>query len=237
MNHMAFGLILICCLAGAIETNGYHVYTKRTIFEKFLEKFKIILKTGNESLGIPVFDPFTAERIPIELNEEIINLEALLTNVNMRGLSEYKIIDGNFQIIGIKFNMNLSWPLITASTDYVMKGYADSYEIYGNGELNLSAKDFNLETEISFIVNGEHFKVRNMKLKLSLRELDFHVTGLFNDDEVSNVLSAVISDMAPELLEDVTLMDRLTFLAIEKIDAFLSTKTFGELLKLLGMFD
>lgn len=63
------------------------------------------------------------------------------------------------------------------------------------------------------------------------------MTGLFNDDEVSDVLSAVISDMAPELLEDVTLMDRLTFLAIEKIDAFLSTKTFGELLKLLGMFD
>ncbi|KAL6424490.1 hypothetical protein ACFW04_009918 [Cataglyphis niger] len=237
MNHMAFGLILICCLAGAIETNSYHVYTKLTIFEELLEKFKIVLKTGNESLGIPVLDPFTAKQIPIELNEEIINLNALLTNVNMHGLSEYKVINGNFQIIGIKLDISLSWPLITANTDYAMKGYIDSYEIYGNGEINLSAKDFNLETEISFTVNEEHFKVKNMKLKLSLKELDFHATGLFNDDKVSNVLSATISDMAPELLEDVTFMDRFGFLATEKIDAFLSTKTIGELLELLGVLD
>lgn len=51
-------------------------YAKHTMFEKFLEKFKIILKTGNESLGIPVLDPFYAKQISIKLdqnkNEEII---------------------------------------------------------------------------------------------------------------------------------------------------------------------
>lgn len=47
-------------------------YAKYTMFEKLLEKFKIILKTGNESLGIPVLDPFYAEQISINLNEEII---------------------------------------------------------------------------------------------------------------------------------------------------------------------
>lgn len=44
---------------------------------------------------------------------------------------------------------------------------------------SLSAKDFNLETEISFTVNEEHFKVKNIKLKLSLRELDVSITRHF----------------------------------------------------------
>ncbi|XP_029168830.1 uncharacterized protein LOC114938878 [Nylanderia fulva] len=237
MNHMAFGLILICCLTRAIETNGYHVFAKRTMFEEFLEKFKIILKTGNESLGIPVLDPFTAKQMPIKLYEQIINLNALLTNVNVDGLSEYKVIEGDFQVIGMKLNINLSWPLITASTDYTMKGNADSYEFYGNGEIDLSARDFVLETEIGFTVNGEHFKVRNMKLKLSLRALDFRVTGLFDDEELSNVLSAVISDTAPEFFKDATIMERLRHLTTEKIDAFLSTKMIGELLEFLGVLD
>ncbi|CAL1678639.1 unnamed protein product [Lasius platythorax] len=242
MNHMAFGLILICCLTRAIETNGYHVtYAKHTMFEKFLEKFKIILKTGNESLGIPVLDPFYAKQISIKLdqnkNEEIINLDALLTNVNVGGLSEYKVIDGDFQVIGMKLNINLSWPLITASTDYDMKGSVDSYEFYGNGEIDLSAQDFTLETEIGFTVNGEHFKVKNMELKLFLRALDFRATGLFNDEEVSKVLSAVISDTASEMLKDVTIMNRLRLFATTTIDDFLSTKTIGELLELLGVVD
>lgn len=65
----------------------------------------------------------------------ILSLDALLTNVNVGGLSEYKVIDGDFQVIGMKLNINLSWPLITASTDYDMNGSVDSYEFYGNGEI------------------------------------------------------------------------------------------------------
>ncbi|XP_072763705.1 uncharacterized protein [Anoplolepis gracilipes] len=221
MNHTMFGLILICCLARAIETNGYHPILN------FFETLRSILKTGTESLGVPTLDQFTAERIPIKLNEKIINLDALLTNVNMNGLSKYKV-DSDFQIFFMIFNINLSWPLITTSTDYVMKGNADSYEIYGNGEIDLSAQDFTLETEISFTVNEEHFKVKNMKLKLFLRALDFHATGLFNDDEISNIMSGIISDMAPKMFEDATVIDKLKSLAITKIDAFLSTKTLKE---------
>lgn len=155
----------------------------------------------------------------------------------MDGLSEYKVIDGDFQVIGMKLNINLSWPLLIASTDYTMKGNVDSYEFYGNGEIDLSARDFILETEIGFAVNEEHFKVRNIKLKLSLRALDFRATGLFNDEEVSDVLSAVISDTGPELFEDARIMDTLRRLATKTIDAFLSTNSIGELLEFLGLVD
>lgn len=42
------------------------------MIKEFLKKFKTILKTGNEKLGLPILDPFNADRLEIKLNEEKI---------------------------------------------------------------------------------------------------------------------------------------------------------------------
>ncbi|CAL1678640.1 unnamed protein product [Lasius platythorax] len=240
MKLVTFGLSLICTLAWAIKINGHHVYAERgmfNVFEDFLEKFKTILQTGNDTLGIPVLDPFTADEIPIAINEEMINLDALLTNVKVDGLSAYDVNKGDFKLIGLKLIMNVSWPLIIASTNYAMEGKADNFEIYGEGEMKISPRDFFLETEIGFTMNGKYLKVKDMKLKIFLRALDFHATGLFDDDELSELLSAVISDMVPQLIEDYhdMITDKLILLVTEKLNAFLSTMTLTELLKLIGL--
>jgi len=240
MKLVTFGLSLICTLAWAIKINGHHVYVERGMFnvlEDFLEKFKTIMQTGNDTLGIPVLDPFTADEIPIAIKEEMINLDALLTNVKVDGLSAYDVNKGDFKIIGLKLIMNVSWPLIIASTNYTMEGKADNFEIYGKGEMKISPRDFFLETEIGFTMNGKYLKVKDMKLKIFLRALDFHATGLFDDDELSELLSAVISDMVPQLIEDYhdMITDKLILLVTEKLNAFLSTMTLAELLKLIGL--
>lgn len=40
--------------------------------EDFLIKLKALLRNGNDTLGIPVLDPYAADRLEIKLNEEII---------------------------------------------------------------------------------------------------------------------------------------------------------------------
>jgi len=42
------------------------------LMENFLKKLKDIMKTGNSSLGIPVLDPFIADQLTLNLNEEPI---------------------------------------------------------------------------------------------------------------------------------------------------------------------
>lgn len=68
-----------------------------------------------------------------------LSLYALLMNVNVLGLSEFKVLDGDFQLsesdLNIKFNINLTWPLIIGNTTYSTVGDIDSYEFYGNGHL------------------------------------------------------------------------------------------------------
>ncbi|XP_024889906.1 uncharacterized protein LOC112466186, partial [Temnothorax curvispinosus] len=147
------------------------------MLEDFLEKFKTILKTGNETLGIPILDPFNADRLDIRLNEEKIKLDALLTEANVIGLSEYDVINADYTLSKeIFLELHLSWPLsIAASTNYSMNGKVDAFEIYGKGDINMTAQKFTFDTEIKFIMDDGltgHLKVKNMKLKLSLNSLD-----------------------------------------------------------------
>ncbi|EFN61768.1 hypothetical protein EAG_06944 [Camponotus floridanus] len=240
MKYIAFGLILICCLAQAIETNGYHIFTKHVTLEKLVEQVKNVLKTGNEQLGIPVVDPFIVERTQFKIEQKEINLNVLLTNVNVSGLSEFKVLDGDIQLIptDLKFNINLTWPLIIGSTNYKTTGYIDAYSFYGDSDINLSAQNFTLETEITFTVSEKHLKVKNMELKLSLKKLDFRITDLqifYNYEAIlsNGLVNELISEMAPEWLEDETFIDNLKLFAIKKIDAFLSIKTATEILEFL----
>ncbi|XP_012541300.1 uncharacterized protein LOC105839499 [Monomorium pharaonis] len=230
-----FGLILICYNVSATETSKY-----ANLLETFLIKFKTTMKTGDEKLGIPVLDPFKADRLAIDLKEDTINLNANLTKVNVNGLSEYDIIAANlaFSIVSgtVNLTIHLSWPLVAASTGYGLNAQIQDFELYGNGNMSLSAQEFVFETHIYFVMdenklNG-YLKVDKMILNLSLKSLDFEATGIFDDDELSKIISAVISDMAPRLISDGKITNEIQKLIKQKLDAFLASMTFLEILQL-----
>ncbi|XP_029168831.1 uncharacterized protein LOC114938879 [Nylanderia fulva] len=231
---------LICFLSVIITATARNVYLERgtyNMFEDFLEKFKEVLRTGNDTFGIPVLDPFTADELPIAIDEDFLKLDGLLTNVRLEGLSGYDVNSGDFKIAGLKLTMDLSWPSIVASTNYSINGNASNFQIYGHGEMKAAARDFSFEGEVVFGINGEYLKVKSVGMKISLREFEFHATGIYDDDELSELLSAIISDMVPQLIQDYhdTITEIAGLLVIDKLNEFLSTMTLVELLKLIGL--
>lgn len=66
--------------------------------------------------------------------------------------------------------------------------------------------------------------------------MQFKATGLFDDEELSELLSAVISDMVPQLIDDYQDMitEKLNAAIAQVLNDFLSDKTLGDILKLLG---
>ncbi|XP_011699345.1 PREDICTED: uncharacterized protein LOC105456759 [Wasmannia auropunctata] len=234
MKLLAFGLILICCNAQAMRINGKY---GNSLVEGFLEKLKAIMKTGNDTLGIPILDPFNADEMKIDVHEDQINVDGSLTKVNANGLSEYDIINGDFELGGnLVLILHLSWPLVVASTNYDIKGNAADFEIFGKGEMNLSAKEFAFNTTIYLSMDGGmqgHLKVQDMALKLSLKKLDFKITGLFDDEDLSALLSSMISDMAPKLADDEKIIYEIIEVVKQLIDEFCSTMTVEEILKLV----
>jgi len=239
MNLVAFGLILICCHVWAIEIDGQQTIKaqKWTKFEDFLERFKGILRNGDSSLGIPVLDPIAMSQLPLKIKQNDTDFEALLTNVKVDGLSAYTVNSGDFKLIGFKVTLDLTWPLVVATTNYSMKGSVAGFQLYGDGDINISAHNFRYQTEIAFSLNGNHLKTRQINSKISLGELDFRITGLFNNEEISELLSKLISDMVPQIIKDdhATIIKEVDPIIRKELDSFLATMTLADLLKLLGL--
>ena len=63
--------------------------------------------------------------------------------------------------------------------------------------------------------------------------MQFQATGLFNDEETSAILSALISDMAPELIGNEMITSKIVELVTKKADDFLATKTILEIIEML----
>ncbi|XP_011877833.1 PREDICTED: uncharacterized protein LOC105567516 [Vollenhovia emeryi] len=237
MNLVAFGLILICCNAWAAKTKFKDLLYAENGLEDFLKKLKTTLKTGNESLGIPVLDPFHADRLQFNVDEDVVKLDAILTNVNANGLSEYDIVKSALTLLPPSLDLHLSWPFISLNTDYSVNAIINGFNIYGKGAIKMSARGFAFDTNLNMTLEGGifdgHVQIQDMKLKLSLKSLDLKVTGLFNDDDLSAILSAVISDMAPNILNNDTIVQEIIKLVKKYVNTFLCTKKLSELMKLL----
>ncbi|KAL0128769.1 hypothetical protein PUN28_003872 [Cardiocondyla obscurior] len=255
MNFVLFGIILICCHAWAfkiddieikdIEINdnflGEALASKKTKLENFLESFKSTLRSGDSSLGLPVLDPFTAASMPIKFDKKDnivnINLLANLTNVEATGLSSYNVNSADFKVFGLKAHADLTWPLITASTNYSTNSQIFNHALYGNGGVNAAVHNFRFQINISFVPKGKHIQVKSLSTTISLGALDFKATGIYNDDETSEVLSKTISDTAPELIKQYQnqITQEIQQILTQIINKYLSTITLKELLKMLGL--
>ncbi|XP_011877830.1 PREDICTED: uncharacterized protein LOC105567514 [Vollenhovia emeryi] len=238
MNLVTFGLILICCNAWAAKIKPKDLAYADIKLDEFLKKLRTILKTGDEALGIPVLDPYHGDLPQLKLTEGTITLDANLTNMNAYGLSAFEIINGVATLFPPTLSLHLSWPLVSLDTDYSLNAKFDTFNIYGKGTVRMSARGFGFDTNLNMTLEGGifdgHVQIEDMILKLSLSSLDLKVTGLFNDDNLSAILSAVISDMAPEMVTDDTLVQEIINFGKKNLNAFLCTKTVSELLKLLN---
>jgi len=241
MNLVAFGLILICCHVWAIEIDDNFLArgTSRRIgtydLKGFLERLKSSLRNGDSELGIPKLDPFTADKIPVNINNPgQISLVGELTNVKVDGLSAYNVNAGEFKLIGLKANLDLSWPLVKGSTNYSVKGNALGFEIYGHGGINVAAHNFRFQTDVKLALKNGHIQITEMTIKMSLGALDFQITGLYGDDEISKIISKAISDMVPELMSDKDFVGKVIQIIMQIANKILGTMSLEDLLKLLG---
>ncbi|XP_077274964.1 uncharacterized protein LOC143904287 [Temnothorax americanus] len=240
MNLVAFGLILICCHAWAteIDDNFGEVYALKSKLADALEKFKSVVRDGDSNLGIPALDPFITDRLPLNINEPGIGyVDGVFTNVHIDGFSSYKVNNADFKLFGLKVHVDLTWSLVVLNTNYSAKANVFDFDIYGTGGIEAAAHDFRFLTDIGLKLKGKYVQIESISTKVSLRALDFHATGLYDDNEISEVVSKTISDAVPKLIDtnQKVIVDTINRVITEEGNKYLSTVTFKDLLKILGL--
>lgn len=77
------------------------------------------------------------------------------------------------------------------------------------------------------------FVVPNFQQIFLFYRSQFNVTGLYNDNETSEMVSALVSTMAPQIIKEnqKTIVDYVNRIITQKLNNYLSTVTLVDLLK------
>ncbi|XP_043264889.1 uncharacterized protein LOC122404732 [Colletes gigas] len=212
--------------------------TKGGMLVGFLEKLKDTLKTGNQDLGIPVLDPLQKEHVNVDLNAKgVIELKGALDNFRVHGLSSYTVNQGDFKLAGFLANISLTWNEIDLMTKYNVNGkLADLISIYGDGIIMVQGKDLTVKVDVKLSINDERkLYVKNLSLHVHLKQLQFQITGLNNDAELSKLVSSIVSDITPQLIEDYQeqLSQTVSPLVINELNQLLKDMTLDKLIDII----
>ncbi|CAK9815553.1 hypothetical protein ANTPLA_LOCUS8704 [Anthophora plagiata] len=202
-------LLVVSCQAAQPDSSEEDVQLDGATFQGgqlvgALEKFKDILKHGNQKLNIPILDPFRQAHMNIDLEaKKLFSVKGTLDDTRAVGLSNYKVNKGDFTLAGLKANVSLTWDDISIMTKYNVKGtLVDSISFFGNGNLSAVLKGLTVTVDLKLSVKDKKLYVADLVLHVHVKALPCKITGLFDDEEMSNTVSQIITETAPGILDD-----------------------------------
>ncbi|XP_035731130.1 uncharacterized protein LOC118445564 [Vespa mandarinia] len=210
----------------------------------FLEKFKTVMKTGNESLKIPVFDPYDRTEETLHVNLSYITADTNLKNLHMTGLSDYQVKEGKFMLIGLQIKVAFRWEEIVTKSEYDINGTAaNKYPIYGKGKLVYFKRHFSGIIKGLDVTCNLHMRLKKNKLEVSsitstvnLESLDLKATGLYNDEKRSKEVSKKISDKAPEIIRKYPVQAGIIMseITLKKVNEIIGNKSLKDLIDIIS---
>ncbi|KAL7299442.1 hypothetical protein TKK_0007685 [Trichogramma kaykai] len=240
-------LLLLVAVAHLSEASIYDIRADveryavtRTMASKlrvFLEALKGYMQTGNDELGIPKMDPFETKFQKIDLKKRDLVLKGNVSEVHVEGLSNYKVGDVDFRIGQKNLTIGLKWPRINGTTKYSVDAtYSEKVSIYGTGDVSFDIRDLEFYSQIQFQKSKAVKIVGLIKTRVKLGALKLNLTGLFNDDELSGLVSEALSDVLPETIDEyqaetVALVNELV---VEEGNKLVVGSTWTEIISKLG---
>ncbi|KAF3425816.1 hypothetical protein E2986_12950 [Frieseomelitta varia] len=188
--------------------------------------------------------------MPLQLQREISDksehrlfvcsnrLEGYLKNIHGIGLSDYKVIRGDFSIVGLVVNVSLLFNQIDFMTEYNVNGtLMDQMLLYGHGNIALVMKGLGVSVNLKVgFTESEKIVVKDLVLNVHVKTFDLKMTGLFNDDDLSNTLSHAISEVLPGLLDDYQneISSKASPIVANFLNKFLKKFSLNDLLDIIG---
>lgn len=145
---------------------------------------------ANPSFFIPL-EPMISEEIPVDLNNAFMSGGFLLSNVKIYGASQAQIknVKSSFNDFGMKLQLDLLLPKITATGAYKSDVLLAAIKILSKGKFDLAMLDVTSKwTMKGKLVNrsGDQFmEIFETDIVLDIRDVNINFTGLFENESLS----------------------------------------------------
>ncbi|XP_043462408.1 uncharacterized protein LOC122498641 [Leptopilina heterotoma] len=205
-----------------------------------LEEIRDILKNGNQSLGLPVCDPFKLDHWEEKLNlfNGSIKGSGSIDNLIFTGLSSYKIIESDVSIFKRAISLQLKWPRLEGISFYIINAFIKNkmIEIYGGGDFQTTTEDLVFDTVVYFGLKDGKVYIKKMDTRISLKNFKFTITGLYYDEDVSRTMSIFLTEFVKQVIRDnqKNLVNVVNSFIMINANKYLSKLTFQDLLELLS---
>lgn len=255
INLLIFLTVLIVKNSKAIGDENLfnvenHFAGKSAIDEKlknFLEGLKEIIKIGNETLGIPRLDPLQSKPLDMSLNADDFIGKVFTSSVNIEGLSNYIVNRATLKIVGLKMNISLEWPKIEGTIlNYTISNgrLMNFVNFFGHGNAIFLIQNIKFSIEMSIAANSttKFLFIKEVKTSISIGDgktndnIEFYTEGLYNDLELSQMFSGIISELAPAVFDTYynSMISTLNKLITDQGNKYLDKKTMKDLLTLVS---
>ncbi|XP_015609787.1 uncharacterized protein LOC107274787 [Cephus cinctus] len=219
-----------------LSLTGNERLTRNSKLELLIDSFRDVMRNGNDSLRIPVLDPYEADKLIIKLDEDCLTINNKLSNIRMDGLANYTIDTATFSLLRMRIRVALTWPILPISTEYDIEANSGVLPIYGSGTIKLNAKNVTFSSVTTVAVNSElSVYVRSFTSKLALEALDFTITGLYNSEKTSELTSTIVSDNAPQVVEKYQeiLTGRLNIIIVDRMNKIFNNMSLSDFINII----
>ncbi|KAB0800256.1 hypothetical protein PPYR_05996 [Photinus pyralis] len=173
--------------------------TNSRIFEneikQGIECLKQIIKEGISGVSL---DPFRWPMFPLDIHNDVISSNLLLSNILFDGLSGFVADPASLNVIiwgGAKLSakFGLTFDSLNLGTNYdgSLK-LMQMINLFGTGKFKLLLKQLQLGLEFEIGINP--IKISQFEAKIGLPSTQCEVTGLFHDEYLSKIITGQMED-------------------------------------------
>ncbi|XP_043460836.1 uncharacterized protein LOC122497654 [Leptopilina heterotoma] len=215
--------------------------------KNFIEGLKEMMKNGNKTLGVPRLDPFQSKPLDMAMNADDFMGKFFTSSVSVEGLSNFIVNRATLKIVGLKMNISLEWPKIEGKIlNYTISDgrLMNFVNFFGHGSAKFLIQDIKFSIEMSVAVNTttKFLFIKEVQTSISIGDgkkndnIEFYTEGLYNDLELSQLFSGVISELAPAAFDTYynQIISTLNKLITDAGNKFLDKKTMKDLLTLVS---
>ncbi|KAJ3654887.1 hypothetical protein Zmor_014040 [Zophobas morio] len=213
MKVFVFGTLFTLVYSAANDLPSYFPKCKRydpklnECLVKATETVRPFLIKGVPELGIPPIEPYTIPEITLEQGTQALNFKALLKDVEVRGLGNYKFSQFDFDVPGLQWFCKATINPIKLVGDYTVTGKILLAPIEGSGKFTAGIENSNITAyqKVEFFKKKGVTYVRPVTTNttISVGGPKVHLDGLFGgNEELNKVTNTVINDNVNELFED-----------------------------------